>query len=592
MTLRVSPRELVCGPRDVREGVFALARELDTAGLGEVGMLVEYRLPHAASHADVVLAGVDPETAQPSYVVVEIKSWRRYAADPDEPELVKSSDLRRLLDPVVQADQYAAYLANLTASLRGSDNAVIGMAYLPDARREDVPPSDRLFTGSDAAELRTFLRSRLAVGPSTAAVDQLLTSATRPLRPLLSLPLNKTDEFVLLDQQMAARLAIRHAAELARVSGAQKIIIGVGPSGSGKSTLGLTVLTELCRSDYTVMHATASASFTSSLRKTAGSRSSKLQRLFTYFNAFTGAPPSAVDVLICDEAHRIRESSVNRYTPRAHRTGRSQIDELINAAKVTVFLLDEEQAVRPGEIGTLALIEAAAAQQGIPVRRFELGGQFRAGGNVMYPDWVSRLLELDERGNGPVKWTGEPEFVVKIADTPTELEERLVSEVEAGHTARIVAGMCWPWSDAHPGQPLVDDIVIGDWRKPWSAKGARGVNGLPSAHTWAVDPKGFGQVGMIYNVQGFEFDWVGVIIGPDLVWRGDHWVANRLANRDSSLRRISDEAFSAYIRRTYRVLLTRGRSGVVLYSADPETRDKLCSLVPPSASEIPSNLGA
>jgi hypothetical protein len=79
-----------------------------------------------------------------------------------------------------------------------------------------------------------------------------------------------------------------------------------------------------------------------------GRGSPRVKDLFKYFNSFMGAQRNDIEVLICDEAHRIRETSANRYTSAVHRTGRSQIDELIAVARVPVFLLDEDQVVKPG----------------------------------------------------------------------------------------------------------------------------------------------------------------------------------------------------------------------------------------------------
>jgi hypothetical protein len=81
-------------------------------------------------------------------------------------------------------------------------------------------------------------------------------------------------------------------------------------------------------------------------------------------------------VLICDEAHRIRQTSANRFTPATKRTGRLQVDELISVARVPVFLLDEHQVVRPGEIGTVEAIEAAASARGLRVHTISYEGQF------------------------------------------------------------------------------------------------------------------------------------------------------------------------------------------------------------------------
>lgn len=108
------------------------------------------------------------------------------------------------------------------------------------------------------------------------------------------------------------------------------------------------------------------------------------------------------------------------------------------------------------------------------------------------------------------------------------------------------------------------------------------VGGAPPSALWATDPAGFGQVGCIYTAQGFEYDWNGVIFGPHLVWRGDRWVATGSASKDPAFRstsRVSDEGFDRLVRNVYKVLMTRGMIGTLIYSSNSETRAFLGSLV-------------
>jgi hypothetical protein len=325
------------------------------------------------------------------------------------------------------------------------------------------------------------------------------------------------------------------------------------------------------------------------MRRVAGHKKREVQQLFMYFNSFMDAEPNDLDVLICDEAHRLRKTSANRYTKAALRTGRPQVAELIDAARVPVFLLDQHQVVRPGEMGTRQEIERAAAAEGLACTVVELDGQFRCGGSDAYEKWVIDLLGLD--GGTPSQWEPDGKLQLLTAETPQELEDFLVARREEGYGARMSAGYCWKWTTKITPDmtALPEDVVIGQWSRPWNLYGDRSALGAPPAPLWATDPAGFGQVGCVYTAQGFEYDWSGVIIGPDLVWRTDRWVVDRSASKDPSFTKATpDDDVDRLIRNTYKVLLTRGMVGTILYSTDAETREKLRSLIHPvSRAEVP-----
>ena len=152
----------------------------------------------------------------------------------------------------------------------------------------------------------------------------------------------------------------------------------------------------------------------------------------------------------------------------------------------------------------------------------------------------------------------------------------LESKIRQGYVSRMTAGFCWPWSAPRPDGSLVDDVVIGPWRRPWNLRSDKPLNGIPSSSLWATQDTGFGQVGCVYTAQGFEYDYGGVILGGDMTWREDHWVPDRAASRDSALRKADN--FGDLVRSTYKVLLTRGLMGCVIYSADPQTQQMLAGL--------------
>ncbi|MEU1541829.1 DUF2075 domain-containing protein [Actinacidiphila glaucinigra] len=583
------------GPSEARSwerSIPALVEALNDAGLGGVEVMLEYALPLNSKRADAVLAGVHPSTGEPSYVIVELKQWSQAAPYEDDPALCQvDAYAHPVLNPIEQVRRYCDYLVNFNGAVAEHPERVSGVAYLHNAtefgvsglREVELDDRGQLFTAESRGAFIEHLRARLSdKHPGARAADELQAAKTVPSRQLMAVAaqeVREREQFVLLDEQQVAYRMVLNAVRKAKRSDHKEVVVVTGGPGTGKSVIALSLLGELYREGVPALHATGSQSFTKTMRKVAGARKREVQDLFKYFNSFMTTEKNTLDVVICDEAHRIRETSANRYTSAAHRTGKPQIDELIDVARVPVFLLDEHQVVRPGEMGTVAEIKAAAARKGLACRVVPLDSQFRCGGSDTYLRWVVRLLGLEPGGS--VAWEPDDRMRLLVADTPQEMEAFLEERRAQGYGARMSAGYCWPWSpEPKPGEPLPPDVVIGDWTRPWNLRGERAVSGAPPSALWATDPAGFGQIGCVYTAQGFEYDWSGVIIGPDLVWREDRWVTDRTKSKDPVFRKSTPDAdVDRLIRNTYKVLLTRGMVGTIVYSTDSETRRKLRELV-------------
>lgn len=383
---RPSPGEV----RSWERSISVLANDLHDAGLDQVEILLEYRLPLTSRRVDALLCGVHPRTTDWSYVVVELKQWSR-ATPVDGTDVVLDDGSGRRLHPAAQVGGYCDYIADFNGSLGGTTDRLSGVAYLHNANDDGIaglwvyPQSrtTRMFTGQRRGEFLTFLQSVLAPSPGAEAADDLMTAAIKPSKQLMALAareIRDREQFVLIDQQQVAYSMVMRAVDRARAASTKHVVIVTGGPGSGESVIALSLLGELSRQGRTVLHATGSSAFTQTLRKVAGARAPRVRSLFTYYNNFGDAVTNGLEVLINDEAHRIRETSTNRWTPAAKRSGRPQVEDLIDAARVSVFLLDEHQVVKPGERGSVADIESAAIQLGCEVIRVDLNDQFRLGG--------------------------------------------------------------------------------------------------------------------------------------------------------------------------------------------------------------------
>lgn len=573
--------------RSWKNSLRAMADAVQLAELHDHGIAVEVQLPLSSRRLDCLLTGLDRKERRQA-VIIELKQWE--SVEPsliDECVVVAYGRSRDVLHPSHQAARYATYLRDTHSAFAEGVVGLSPCAFLHnmdasvdsplfDEKFDGILMEAPLYRGDQIDDLASSLRERLALGDGLPILDQVLKGGYRPQKQLLehtARMIQGETSFTLLDEQRVAFNDVVSHVDRARESGERTAILICGGPGTGKSVIAVNLLGELSSRGVTAEHATGSKSFTTTLRKRVGTRASAQ---FKYFNSYALGPDS-LDVIICDEAHRIRASSVNRFTPKAARSDLPQVEELLKAARTSVFFIDDLQVVRPGEMGSSELIKGAAARLGIPVVEHELETQFRCGGSDAFVGWVENLLDL--RRTPFAIWDSQEEFVFDVLDSPEELEALVRSRSDEGHSARLTAGFCWPWSDPREDGTLVEDVTIGSWRRPWNAKSEqkRLAAGIPRSEFWATDPAGLDQVGCVYTAQGFEFDYSGVIWGDDLVWRPRQgWVGQPDQNFDRVVTRGAAKdlgAFTALMKHTYRVLLTRGLKGCYVHFTDEQTRD-------------------
>jgi DUF2075 family protein len=579
------------GPSEVaswQNSLTALQVLLDQAELNDHGIILEYQLGNTSKRLDAMLTGHSATSAE-NAVVVELKQWSAGSIGPSHAdncvELYVGKQVRRELHPSIQVGGYQQWLLDNHVVFYETDAvALTAVSYLHNLqfdptgelwadRHSEALHKNPLYTGDQSIELAEFLNHHLSAGEGLPVMARVLESKYRPSRKLLdhtAAMIKAQSDFVLLDEQRVAFESVLAEARAGFHEAKKSVVLIQGGPGTGKSIIALHLVGELSKRGYNAMHATGSKAFTENMRRVVGSRAGQSQ--FRYFNQFGNAAPNDVDVLICDEAHRLRSTSASRFTPKAKRTDLPQVDELITAAKTSVFFIDDLQGVRPNEVGDTQLILEAAERNGADVSTFELETQFRLAGSKAFLSWVDHTLGLAETAN-PI-WDGSEAFDFRIVDSVEQLDAMIRSKADEGHSARLTAGFCWPWSDPEPDGTLVPDVKVGAWQMPWNARPDAGrlAPGIPLSNFWASDPNGINQVGCVYTAQGFEFDYVGVIFGRDLRWdpATDDWIGDPSQSHDSIVKRSGDR-FTNLVRRTYRVLLTRGLKGCYLYFEDEIT---------------------
>ncbi len=577
------------GPAEVtswRNSLRAMAQVLDTCQLRDHGIMLEYQLPLSSKRLDCLVCGRD-NSSRDNAVIVELKQWER--CEPAIPDKLVTSWVggrqREVLHPSVQAEQYRQYLEDThTAFHEGShpirlsacsylhNYMLVDNDPIRDTKFDAVLEGNPLFDADAVDQLSTFLIERLEAGNGAPVLSRVEQSTYRPSRKLMdhvASAIQGRPPWVLLDEQLVVYERIRSTVRSGIADRRKQVVIVRGGPGTGKSVLAINLVAALLKEGRNAHYATGSKAFTETLWDQIGNRS---KATFKYFNSYANAKFNEIEVLICDESHRIRETSNSRFTPKEQRSNKPQVREILDAAKVSVFFIDDRQIVRPNEIGSVAHINQHAAELDAEVSEYELEVQFRCAGSDGFVNWIDNTLGIRRTAN--VIWDGADGFDFKIFDSPNALDSAIRQKASEGFTARVAAGFCWPWSEPRPDGTLVDDVVIEDFKRPWDAKPGNWklAPGIPTASLWATDPNGIDQIGCIYNIQGFELDYVGVIIGKDLVYdfTEQGWVGNKKESADSVVKR-SKEKFVELIKNTYRVLLSRGMKGCYLYFIDKDT---------------------
>jgi hypothetical protein len=569
-----------------QNSLSALAQQIRYAQLLDNGIVVELQLPSSSARLDCIIFGKTAETNAPTGVLIELKQWSEVL--PSEwdgcVEAYLGGAVRRLLHPSLQALQYAQYLRDTS---EGFDPDRGGAGLLPCSWLHNMHPGaagpllDRtfselirqapMFVQSDIDRFATHLHASVGAGGGERVMNDAISAPHAPSRKLLEYTARMIagePSYTLVDDQLVAFNAVLSMVRRAHHGKRRKNVVVVnGGPGTGKSLIALNLLATLSLAGTNVQHATGSKAFTSNIWRILGNRSKAQVK---YFNSFTSTPDDSIDVILADEAHRIRTSSNTRFTPTARKSDIPQVDELISSAKTTVFFIDDFQSVRPGEIGSTALIREAAIRFDARYEQIDLRTQFRCAGSDEYVDWIDQLLEIRKTATMSL---GSAQFDFRLVDSPDELDRLIKDGVSSGASARLMGGFCWPWSKPEADGTLVDDVRIGDFHRPWNAQpDARHLaKGIPPAPFWATDPNGVDQVGCIYTAQGFEFDYAGVIWGDDLVIRDGTWVGQPSASRDTMMKRGSGARFTDCVKNSYRVLLTRGLKGCYLFCTDRET---------------------
>jgi DUF2075 family protein len=544
---------------------------------------IEYKIPQTSNRIDFIITGQD-ESNQDHALIIELKQWET-AEITEKDAVVKTflgKSMKERLHPSYQAWSYSALLYGFNETVYTENIQLKPCAYLHNYTRDGVIDNTfyndyiekaPLFLKADAIKLREFIKKYIKYGDKTQIMYRIESGKIKPSKSLadsLSSMIKGNEEFILIDDQ---KIIYETALSLAKRSSEKNktVLIVQGGPGTGKTVVAVNLLVTLTKlgllSQYITKNAAPRAVYESKLTGTL--KKTHISNMFKGSGGFFNIDANSFDTLVIDEAHRLNEKS-----GLFNNLGENQVKELIDAAKCSIFFIDEDQIVTLNDIGRKSEIRKWAGFAGATVHETELTSQFRCNGSDGYLAWLDDILEIRETANNTLD---RNEYEFKIFTSPNDLRDAIFQKNNKTNKARLVAGYCWDWKSKKT--PSSYDIVFNeyDFKMRWNLS--------TYGSLWLIDPNSISEIGCIHTCQGLELEYVGVIIGPDLIVRNGKIITdvNKRSTGDKSIRgykklvvkggQVAKDRLDLIVKNTYKTLMTRGLKGCYVYCTDKETEE-------------------
>lgn len=402
-------------------------------------------------------------------------------------------------------------------------------------------------------------------------IDNGKIKPSKSLQDSIKSMIEGNQEFIMLDDQKVVYEEILSIANKCMTDQKKRTVIVKGGPGTGKTVVAINLLSKLTQEGYFAQYTSKnSAPRNVYAKKLTGFKKSSVNNMFKGSGSYTDVDENVIDVIICDEAHRLNEKS-----GLFSNLGENQVKEIINSSLCSIFFIDESQRVTLSDIGTVAEIKKWTNELDSEAIEMELTYQFRCNGSDGYLAWIDDVLEIRETANTDMK---DVDYEIKIIDSPNDVRNLIIERNKISNHSRMLAGYCWEWIREGKNNTDVHDICIDDFEMSWN---------LGNSTTFAIDENSVNEIGCIHTSQGLEFDYVGVIIGDDMRFEDDHIVTDftKRAKTDQSLKGIKKlykenpefalKEADEIIKNTYRTLMTRGMKGCYVYCTDKKLAEYL-----------------
>ncbi|MGH2318613.1 DUF2075 domain-containing protein [Planococcus sp. SE5232] len=270
------------------------------------------------------------------------------------------------------------------------------------------------------------------------------------------------------------------------------------------------------------------------------------------------------DIVLVDEAHLLlsRADAFNGFNED------NQLEEIIKHSKVVIVVYDEKQILK-----LKSFWDEERLKNLVPDHQTEepyiLKEQFRmnAGDDVI--GWIDNFVEK-RIGKLPK----DELYDFKIFNSAKEMHDAIVEKNKEHGLSRVVSTFDYEHKkDGEQYYIREDSLEI-----PW--------NSTDTKNTWAEKPETIKEAGSIYTIQGFDLNYVGVILGPSVIYDEHNNCLKILTERYSDTEAFRgkdgiedvERAKEQIILNSINVLMKRGIKGLYVYASDEKLRERLLEL--------------